>query len=61
MNIDNGFVLGEYTRLFIGKSTKLPPTPQVETGWILAEAGKTNYQGIWSDDDFWEDSYVWYD
>ena len=61
MDIYDGFVLGRYTGLFIGKSSNNPPIPEVTVGWLLAEAGKTNYKGIWSDEDKWEDGYVWYD
>lgn len=61
MNEEKGFILGRYTGLFIGKPSKVPPVPEFEIGWLLAEAGKINYKGIWSDNDFWQDSYVWYD
>ena len=61
MEQDYGFVLGSYTSLFIGKMRETPPTPVVEDGWLLAEAGKTNYMGFWDDYSFWEDSYIWYD
>lgn len=61
MEREYGFILGRYTSLFIGKTKKTPPTPEVEVGWLLAEAGKTNYKGIWDDKSFWQDSYIWYD
>ena len=58
-----GFVLGIPTSLFIPifNGTPTPPPPPKEIGWILAEMGKTNYQGIWKDDDIWVDEFVWYD
>ena len=61
MEHEYGFILGRYTSLFIGKTKKTPPTPEVEVGWLLAEAGKTNYKVIWDDKSFWQDSYIWYD
>ena len=61
MEHEYGFILGRYTSLFIRKTKKTPPTPEVEVGWLLAEAGKTNYKGIWDDKSFWQDSYIWYD
>lgn len=56
-----GFVLGIPTGLFIQTGVNPTPPPPKEIGWILAEIGKTNYQGIWKDDDIWVDEYVWYD
>lgn len=56
--MENGFILGKYTGLFIGKQNNNPP---IEKGWVLAEVGKSNYSGIWMDDESWKDDYVWYD